>query len=296
MCSDLSMAVPLCDNPLSPEDLLPNAPPPSPVLPDRRFELDKLPNIVANARLQLESAIFNQSIPSINVSSQSADSGDEINHAFLCSEQSSRSGDLESNFEDEDCMEVTESHQFQRGEMVSPPFSTPITPSLAITSGPYLPAKQVTQKNSHLPHQMAHSWQPGHYTSPREHKPLSQSCSFGSTAEEKSRRRSFSKRRHGDRYSECGPTDLCHNYDVMDFEVNEVKKSCQELVAVTSRIASPLVSGTAQNGMQTWNSSPGNSTHSCLLQPPTQNSPGQHRFSEPFAPSTVPDPSLSRSL
>ena len=160
--------------------------------------------------------------------------------------------------------------------------------------------------------QFPHSWHPGldgrYSESPPRHKPLSQSFSYNCSGDgERTRRRSFSKRKHTDKCSV--PVEECGGTDSMDCEMKE-KKSCRKSVLPGdfgdqftqyppnfNRWLSPESQSITQRQersqfLQLPNPLPYVSTN--LTQ--NGNSPDVHRLSEPSFGTNFLDPALSRSL
>jgi hypothetical protein len=213
------MAVPRVDRGIwNSDEFYPTAPPPSPEVPIRNIE-----SVLPSQLLDDLTTIRNFScspIPSIEISGRK-ESFAEFSGSFSTSSSSSV---VNGECEDENySMEVCEGS----GNHAN------ILPESSTTSCPIPNGFGDCDFVGHIPH----SWHPGldcgGSESPPKHKALSQSYSYNCSGDsEKTRRRSFSKRRHDDKISSF-PVEESGGHDSMECEMKE-KKSCQESVLQSS--------------------------------------------------------------
>lgn len=298
--------------------ICPSAPPPSPELPTRRLS-SPLALLAESLRLNVD--LFDRAkdppsnspgLPSISVDQPPSDSREAPDQrdglyrsgsfSFSSNSSNERYEGYASNEEEMDIqesMEISESGSFTEGALVSPTFPTRISPGLAVATSSFpIPAAQAGFNMSHPSCHVAHSWHQGMGglggVSPPRHKPLSQSYSYNEY--DKTRRRSFSRRRQAEKASALEAGDCGSGQDSMECEMSG-KKSCQESVAVAYQehpnapAAFPLVSNCH---MSSYLSSPHLGSQNLLQPPPPFTRTG--RLSEPALTTETHDPTLSRSL
>lgn len=301
--------------------ICPSAPPPSPEVPTRRFSspLDLLAeSILLNGDLldrAKDSGRNSPGLPSISVAPP--DSREALDHrdgfydhsgSFSSSCSSSERYEDDPNNEEEmeiqESMEISENGCSPQGAQVSPTtYPTGAMSGLTVSTSSFpIPSPQTGLNMSHHGRRVAYSWHQGMGglagVSPPSHKPLSQS--FSCNEYDRTRRRSFSKRRQAEKASALEAGDCGGGLDSMECEMSG-KKSCQESVAVAyeaypnTEAPFPLANSSCQ--MSTYLSSPhlqaGGSPN--LLQPPPPLT-RTGRLSEPALTTETFDPTLSRSL
>ena len=299
--------------------ICPSAPPPSPEVPTRRFSspLDLLAeSLLLNGDLldrAKDPPINSPGLPSISVAPPDSRTALNVRDDFYNSDSLSSSCSSSERYEDDanndeemeiqESMEISENGSSTEGGQVSPIYPTSAMSGLAVATSSYpIPSAQAGFDMSYSGRRVAHSWHQGMGglagISPPRHKPLSQS--FSCNEYDKTRRRSFSRRRQAEKVSALEAGDCGGGPDSMECEMSG-KKSCQESVAVAyeaypnTQAAFSLVDNSCQ--MSTYLSSPhlqvGGSPN--LLQPPPPFT-RTGRMSEPALTTEIRDPTLSRSL